>query len=218
MPSRSAHCLEHPSDLSLFGCAALDADLCQTLHTQADDRAIKAEGLDNLTESELREACRARGIRGNVYGEGAKAFMVRQLSEWLELSLNRCAVCSTHLLDLEMSACTPPDSLHCSPVSPESNSAPGVRLRAPACDCEFTASKLTCCTPKPLANRGSSLRGTRHCLVDTHLYRYILGQAELHRRRKQHSCLFAATARWKVRHALGEAARDRGFCSMVHNY
>ena len=56
---------------------------------QADDRAIKAEGLDNLTESELREACRARGIRGNVYGEGARAFMIRQLSEWLELSLNR---------------------------------------------------------------------------------------------------------------------------------
>ncbi len=58
---------------------------------QADDRAIKAEGLDNLTEGELREACRARGIRGNVYGEGARAFMIRQLSEWLELSLNRCA-------------------------------------------------------------------------------------------------------------------------------
>ena len=57
---------------------------------QADDRAIKAEGLDNLTESELREACRARGIRGNVYGEGARVFMIRQLSEWLELSLNRC--------------------------------------------------------------------------------------------------------------------------------
>ena len=62
------------------------------LCTQADDRAIKAEGLDNLTESELREACRARGIRGNVYGEGAKAFMVRQLNEWLELSLNRCGL------------------------------------------------------------------------------------------------------------------------------
>ena len=56
---------------------------------QADDRAIKAEGLESLTESELREACRARGIRGNVFGEGAAAYMRKQLSEWLDLSLNR---------------------------------------------------------------------------------------------------------------------------------
>jgi LETM1-like protein len=58
---------------------------------QADDRAIKAEGLENLTEGELREACRARGIRGNVFGEGAPAFMRKKLADWLELSLNRCA-------------------------------------------------------------------------------------------------------------------------------
>ena len=58
---------------------------------QTDDRAIKAEGLENLTEGELREACRARGIRGNVFGEGAPAFMRKKLADWLELSLNRCA-------------------------------------------------------------------------------------------------------------------------------
>jgi len=61
------------------------------LPAQADDRAIKAEGLDNLNESELREACRARGIRSNVFGEGAPAFMRKKLADWLELSLNRCA-------------------------------------------------------------------------------------------------------------------------------
>lgn len=63
---------------------------------QADDRAIKAEGLENLTEGELREACRARGIRGNVFGEGAPAFMRRKLADWLELSLNRCAISGHH--------------------------------------------------------------------------------------------------------------------------
>lgn len=65
---------------------------------QADDRAIKAEGLENLTEAELREACRARGIRGNVYGEGAPAYMRKKLGDWLELSLNRsvCGKSSSH--------------------------------------------------------------------------------------------------------------------------
>lgn len=47
--------------------------------------------MENLTESELREACRARGIRGNVFGEGAPAFMRKKLADWLELSLNRWA-------------------------------------------------------------------------------------------------------------------------------
>lgn len=55
---------------------------------QEDDRAIKEEGLDNLTEEELRSASRARGMRA-PYGEGAVAFMRRQMTEWLDLSLNR---------------------------------------------------------------------------------------------------------------------------------
>jgi LETM1-like protein len=66
------------------------ANLQGVIVRQADDRAIKAEGLENLTEGELREACRARGIRGNVFGEGAPAFMRKKLADWLELSLNRC--------------------------------------------------------------------------------------------------------------------------------
>lgn len=48
--------------------------------------------MENLTEAELREACRARGIRGNVFGEGAPAFMRKKLSDWLELSLNRWGI------------------------------------------------------------------------------------------------------------------------------
>lgn len=55
---------------------------------QSDDRVIKEEGLDNLTDDELRSACRARGMR-TPYGEGAVQFMRKQLQEWLDLSLNR---------------------------------------------------------------------------------------------------------------------------------
>lgn len=55
---------------------------------QSDDRAIKDEGLDALTDEELRHACRARGMR-TPYGEQATDFMRRQLQEWLDLSLNR---------------------------------------------------------------------------------------------------------------------------------
>ncbi len=57
---------------------------------QADDRSIKEEGLDNLSEEELRSACRARGMRA-PFGEGAATFMRRQMAEWLDLSLNRRA-------------------------------------------------------------------------------------------------------------------------------
>ena len=55
---------------------------------QSDDRVIKEEGLDNLTDDELRGACRSRGMR-TPYGEGAVVFMRKQLQEWLDLSLNR---------------------------------------------------------------------------------------------------------------------------------
>ena len=60
---------------------------------QSDDRVIKEEGLDNLTDDELRGACRSRGMR-TPYGEGAVTFMRKQLQEWLDLSLNRYR--STH--------------------------------------------------------------------------------------------------------------------------
>ncbi len=41
-----------------------------------DDYEIEREGLENLTEDELRQACRARGMRA-PFGEGAVAFMRR---------------------------------------------------------------------------------------------------------------------------------------------
>ncbi|KAL6755050.1 LETM1-like protein-domain-containing protein [Haematococcus lacustris] len=53
-----------------------------------DDCEIEEEGLENLTEEELRSACRARGIR-TPFGEGAVRFMQRQLQDWLDLSLHR---------------------------------------------------------------------------------------------------------------------------------
>ena len=59
------------------------------LPAQIDDRVIREEGIDSLTEEELRSASRARGMRA-PFGEGAANFMRRQLTEWLDLSLNRC--------------------------------------------------------------------------------------------------------------------------------
>jgi len=53
-----------------------------------DDYEIEQEGLENMTEDELRMACRARGMR-TPYGQGAVAFMERQLRDWLDLSLHR---------------------------------------------------------------------------------------------------------------------------------
>ena len=65
---------------------------------QSDDRVIKDEGLDNLTDEELRSACRSRGMR-TPYGEGAVLFMRKQLQEWLDLSLNRC-ICAFCRIEL----------------------------------------------------------------------------------------------------------------------
>lgn len=62
-----------------------------------DDRMIKAEGLEALSEEEMRQACRARGMRA-PFGEGAAVFMRKQLKEWLDLSLNRHATLSARLL------------------------------------------------------------------------------------------------------------------------
>ncbi|KXZ44449.1 hypothetical protein GPECTOR_67g289 [Gonium pectorale] len=63
----------------------LRAHLQQIKH---DDYEIEREGLENLTEDELRQACRARGMRA-PFGAGAVAFMRRQLQDWLDLSLHR---------------------------------------------------------------------------------------------------------------------------------
>jgi LETM1-like protein len=75
-------------DRGAVSCAPSNLTRRFWVRAQQDDRAIRDEGLENLTEEELRAACRQRGIRA-PYGEGAAAFMRRQLSEWLELSLNR---------------------------------------------------------------------------------------------------------------------------------
>lgn len=51
----------------------------------ADDRMIQKEGIDSLSQSELQQACRARGMRAlGMSEERLKA----QLSQWLVLSLN----------------------------------------------------------------------------------------------------------------------------------
>lgn len=51
----------------------------------ADDRMIQKEGIDSLSQSELQQACRARGMRAlGMSEERLKA----QLSQWLDLSLN----------------------------------------------------------------------------------------------------------------------------------
>ncbi|GAA0146023.1 secondary carrier transporter [Lithospermum erythrorhizon] len=49
-----------------------------------DDKLIKAEGVESLSEAELREDCRERGMLGLVSVEE----MRQQLRDWLDLSLN----------------------------------------------------------------------------------------------------------------------------------
>lgn len=52
----------------------------------ADDKLIEKEGVDSLTRSELQQACRARGMR--AYGM-PESRLKEQLSQWLDLSLNK---------------------------------------------------------------------------------------------------------------------------------
>ncbi|KAJ8683644.1 hypothetical protein QAD02_019436 [Eretmocerus hayati] len=52
----------------------------------ADDRLIEKEGVDILTRTELQQACRARGMR--AYGLSEQKLR-EQLSQWLDLSLNK---------------------------------------------------------------------------------------------------------------------------------
>eukprot|EP00983_Pelagomonas_calceolata_P012645 405002-Pelagomonas_calceolata.AAC.1 len=52
---------------------------CMNARTQlVPSNALHFAGLENMTEDELRMACRARGMR-TPYGQGAVAFMERQL-------------------------------------------------------------------------------------------------------------------------------------------
>ncbi|XP_058805734.1 mitochondrial proton/calcium exchanger protein isoform X2 [Phymastichus coffea] len=52
----------------------------------ADDRLIEKEGILTLTRPELQQACRARGMR--AYGMSEQKLR-EQLSQWLDLSLNK---------------------------------------------------------------------------------------------------------------------------------
>ena len=70
-----------------------------------DDRLIKNEGIEALSEEELRSACRARGMRA-PFGEGAAVFMRKQLKEWLDLSLNRSVFLSCGLDHVALSGST----------------------------------------------------------------------------------------------------------------
>lgn len=67
------------------------------LEIKQDDLEIQHEGIETLTEEELRAACRARGMR-TPFGEGAEKFMQQQLEEWLDWSLNRSLPSSLLLL------------------------------------------------------------------------------------------------------------------------
>lgn len=82
-----------------------------------DDRDIKEEGLDNLTEDELRQACRARGMRA-PYGEGGVAFMKEQLEEWLDWSLNRSLPSSLLLLSRAFTVTAPMGAAQKGKVAP----------------------------------------------------------------------------------------------------
>ncbi|GAQ85899.1 hypothetical protein KFL_002600070 [Klebsormidium nitens] len=75
--------------LSPFGT---DAYLRYTLRARLnwikeDDKLIQREGVDSLTEKELRSACRQRGML--MVGNMTEDEMRMEIREWLDLSLNR---------------------------------------------------------------------------------------------------------------------------------
>uniref|UniRef100_A0A6M2EN38 Mitochondrial proton/calcium exchanger protein n=1 Tax=Populus davidiana TaxID=266767 RepID=A0A6M2EN38_9ROSI len=59
-----------------------------------DDRLIQAEGVESLSEAELREDCRERGMLGLLSVEE----MQQQLRDWLDLSLNHSVPSSLLIL------------------------------------------------------------------------------------------------------------------------
>ncbi|XAR64546.1 hypothetical protein NMG60_11008272 [Bertholletia excelsa] len=59
-----------------------------------DDKMIQAEGVESLSEAELREDCRERGMLGLVSVEE----MRQQLRDWLDLSLNHSVPSSLLIL------------------------------------------------------------------------------------------------------------------------
>eukprot|EP00271_Cylindrocystis_brebissonii_P009140 TRINITY_DN23818_c0_g1_i1.p1 TRINITY_DN23818_c0_g1~~TRINITY_DN23818_c0_g1_i1.p1 ORF type:complete len:846 (+),score=171.33 TRINITY_DN23818_c0_g1_i1:88-2625(+) len=82
--------------LQVFGT---DAYLRYNLRTKLDaikedDLMIRNEGVESLTEAELRTACRERGMMGLVGVEE----MRQQLRDWLDLSLNQAVPSSLLIL------------------------------------------------------------------------------------------------------------------------
>ncbi|KAK3264026.1 hypothetical protein CYMTET_27209 [Cymbomonas tetramitiformis] len=76
----------HAGGLPFGTDAFLRFQLRNMMHrVKMDDKLIRQEGLERLNELELVQACRARGIPWD--GE-TNFHMRRQLSEWLDLSLN----------------------------------------------------------------------------------------------------------------------------------
>ena len=65
-----------------------------------DDRLIKEEGMERMSDEELRAACRARGMRD--FGLTREGYM-RNLEEWLHLSLDEKIPDSLLLLSRAMS-------------------------------------------------------------------------------------------------------------------
>eukprot|EP00258_Populus_trichocarpa_P047263 XP_024463282.1 mitochondrial proton/calcium exchanger protein isoform X3 [Populus trichocarpa] len=61
---------------------------------KSDDKMIQAEGVESLSEAELRQACRDRGLLGLLSVEE----MRQQLHDWLDLSLNRSVPSSLLIL------------------------------------------------------------------------------------------------------------------------
>lgn len=59
-----------------------------------DDKMIQAEGIESLSEEELRQACRERGLLGLL----AVDEMRKQLQDWLDLSLNHSVPSSLLIL------------------------------------------------------------------------------------------------------------------------
>ncbi|KAJ4904975.1 LETM1-like protein [Raphanus sativus] len=59
-----------------------------------DDKLIRAEGVDSLSEAELREDCRERGMLGTLSVEE----MRQQLRDWMDLSLNHSVPSSLLIL------------------------------------------------------------------------------------------------------------------------
>ncbi|KAA3490763.1 LETM1 and EF-hand domain-containing protein 1, mitochondrial-like [Gossypium australe] len=59
-----------------------------------DDKMIQAEGVESLSEAELRQACRERGLLGLLSVEE----MRQQLRDWLDLSLNHSVPSSLLIL------------------------------------------------------------------------------------------------------------------------